>query len=143
MRKIVTHDVNLRIKKLRPHHIFCKKFLNLDFPERGEKFKRVSSAIKELIASNSDAMIEIIQGVDGLCRLCPDCRGNRCENANGNEDKVRKWDRIILNGLEISYGEKRTIQELSEVIGRKAPLDFCRTRCPWKAICSIFNLETI
>ena len=58
-----------------------------------------------------------------------------------NEDKVRKWDAIILKGLGISYGEKRTIQELREIIGRKAPLDFCRTRCPWKAICTIFNLS--
>ena len=141
MRKTVTHDVNLRIKKLRPHHIFCKKFLNLDFPERGGEFKQVSLAIKGLIESNSDAMIEIIQGVDGLCRSCPDCREDRCESANGNEDEVRKWDAIILKGLGIAYGEKRTIQELREIIGRKAPLDFCRTRCPWKAICTIFNLS--
>jgi hypothetical protein len=141
MRKTVTHDVNLRIKKLRPHHIFCKTFLTPNFPERGGEFKRVSSAIKELIESNSDAMIEIIQGVDELCRSCPERLEDRCESPNGNEDKVRKWDAIILKGLGISYGEKRTIQELSEIIGRKAPLDFCRTRCPWKAICTIFNLS--
>jgi len=139
MKKTVTHDVNLGIKKLRPHHIFCKTFLILDTSERGEEYKRVSSAIKELIESNSDAMIEIIQGVDGLCKWCPDCREDRCESPNGNEDKVRKWDEIILKGLGIFYGEKRTIQELRELIRRKAPLDFCRTRCPWKAICTIFN----
>jgi len=139
MRETVTKNINLTIKKLRPHHVFCKTFLTIDFTERGEEFKRVSSAIKELIASNSDAMIEIIQGVDGLCRSCPDCRDDRCESANGNEDEVRKWDAIILKGLGISYGEKRTIQDLREIIGRKAPLDFCRTRCPWKTVCTIFN----
>jgi hypothetical protein len=115
---------DLRIKKLRPHHIFCKTFLTLDFPERGEEFKRVSSAIRELIEANSDAMIEINQGVDVLCRSCPDCREDRCES---------------LKGLGIAYGEKRTIQNLREIISRKAPLDFCRTRCPWKAICTIFD----
>ena len=31
------------------------------------------------------------------------------ENPHGNEDKVRKWDAIILKGLGLSYGEKRTI----------------------------------
>ena len=129
----------MTIKKLRPHHIFCKQFLNIDFSERGGEFKQVSLSIKELIASNSDNMIEIIQGVDLLCRSCPDCRGDRCESPHGNEEKVRKWDAIILKGLGISYGEKRTIQELREIIGRKAPLDFCRTRCPWKAICTIFD----
>ena len=137
MGKTVIQD--LRIKKLRPHHIFCKTFLTLDFPERGEEFKKVSSAIRELIESNSDAMIEINQGVDVLCRSCPDCREDRCESSHGNEDEVRKWDAIILKGLGISYGEKRTIQNLREIISRKAPLDFCRTRCPWKAICTIFD----
>jgi len=137
----MTHDVNLRIEKLRPHHIFCKKFLILDFPERGEEFKRISSAIKELIESNSDAVIEIIQGVDILCRSCPDCREGRCESPRGNEDNVRKWDAIILKGLGISYGEKRTIHELRELISRKAPLDFCRTRCPWKTVCTVFDLR--
>jgi hypothetical protein len=125
------------ITKLRPHHIFCKTFLTL--PDRGEEFKRASLSIKELIESNCDAIIEINQGVDMLCRSCPDCREDRCESPHGNEDKVRKWDAIILKGLGISYGEKRTIQELREIIGRKAPLDFCRTRCPWKEICTVFN----
>lgn len=127
--------------RLRPHHVFCKTFLTLDFPERSGEYKRVSLAIKELIESNSDAMIEIIQGVDELCRSCSDCRVDRCESPNGNEDEVRKWDAIILKGLGVSYGEKLTIQELSEIIGRKAPLDFCRTRCPWKANCTVFNLS--
>jgi hypothetical protein len=134
------NDVNLRIKKLRPHHIFCNTFLVYDFQERGEEFKRVSLAVKELIESNSDTMIEIIQGVDGLCRSCPDFRGDRCEHPNGNEVEVRKFDAIILKGLGISYGRKSTIQELRDIIGRKAPLDFCRTRCPWKATCMVFNL---
>jgi len=135
----VTHDVNLKIKKLRPHHIFCKTFLTL--PDRGEEFNQVSSAIKELIESNSDTMIEINQGVDVLCRSCPDCRDERCESQHGNEEEVRKWDAIILKGLGISYGEKRTVQELRELISQKAPLDFCRTRCPWKAMCTVFDLR--
>ena len=92
----------MTITKLRPHHIFCKTFLTL--PDRGEEFKRVSSSIKELIESNCDAIIEINQGVDILFRSCPDCREDRCESPHGNEDKVRKWDAIILNGLGIFYG---------------------------------------
>ena len=77
------NDVNLRIKKLRPHHIFCNTFLVYDFQERGEEFKRVSLAVKELIESNSDAMIEIIQGVDGLCRSCPDFRRRSLRTPGG------------------------------------------------------------
>jgi len=140
MRKTVPHDQHLTIKKLRPHHILCNPLLTIDFSEQGEEFKRVFLAVKELIESNSEARIEIAPGVDVQCRSCPDCRGERCESPHGNEDKVRKWDAIILKGLGISYGEKRTVQELREIISRKAPLEFCQTRCPWKATCRVFNL---
>gem|GEM_PF-4208165 len=68
MRKPVPHDQNLTIKKLPPHHILCNPLLTIDFSEQGEEFKRVSLAVNELIESNSDAMIEIVPGVDVRCR---------------------------------------------------------------------------
>jgi len=90
------------------------------------------SAIKELIESNSDAMIEIIQGSDELCKWCPDCREDRCESPNGMKIKLENG-RNNSKRAGISYGEKRTIQELREIID-ESTTRFLRTRCPWKAI---------
>jgi len=135
----MTTEGSLETAKLRPHHVFCETFLNTKL-DRGGEFEQVKHAIKELVTSYSDAMIEITQGIDQLCRSCPNCRNNRCESQQGNEDEVRKWDAIILKGLGIDYGEKKTAQQLRTLIQKKAPLDFCRTRCPWKKNCSVFEL---
>jgi len=53
---------------------------------------------------------------------------------------VRKWDSIILNGLGVSYGETRTSKEWRMLVEQKAPLKFCRTRCPFRERCSVFKL---
>jgi len=126
--------------QLRPHHIFCDTFFPRGDFQRGGDFDRVMHALRELSDSESDTTIEVVEGVDELCRVCPDCKNNRCESPYGSEDAVRKWDGKILKGLEISYGEARTIKEFHALIRQKAPLAFCRTRCPWREVCSVFGL---
>jgi hypothetical protein len=135
----MTLDEQGEIARWRPHHIFCERFLGFELPDRGEEFVRVSHMLRQMMESDSDAVIEVIRGIDNLCLACPDCRNDRCENPYGNEDDVRKWDAIILKGLGMSYGEKRTTQELRALIAHKAPLDFCRARCPWREICNVFK----
>jgi hypothetical protein len=125
--------------KWRPHHIFCVPHLATHFPERGKAFNQTECKIKETILSGTDTIIEVIEGVDELCQACPLCQDNGCQSPNGNEDAVRKWDKIILRGLNISYGERRTAKEFKVLIDRKAPLEFCRTRCSWKDQCAIFG----
>ena len=126
-------------KKWRPHHIFCLPHFMANFPERGKTFNQTELRIKETIRSGSDTIIEVIEGVDELCQTCSFCQDDGCQSPNGNEDAVRKWDKIILNGLGISYGERRTAKEFRNLIDKKAPLTFCRTRCPWKDQCSVFG----
>ena len=92
------------------------------------------------MSSDSEALIEVIEGVDILCLSCPECAGNRCESPHGNEEEVRKWDVKALKGLGISYGERRTAKAFRELVEAKAPLEFCRTRCPWKEVCKVFDL---
>jgi len=128
------------IDRLRPHHILCERFLDLDTAGRGAAFDRMSREIQCLLESGSEAALELIEGADKLCRACPDCRNGRCESPLGNEDQVRRLDRIVLQGLGLSYGAVRTVRELNEVIRRRAPFAFCRLRCPWKDRCAVFAL---
>lgn len=44
---------------------------------------------------NDDTMVEISDGIDELRRVCPDCRNNRAQRPQSNEDAVSKWDGII------------------------------------------------
>jgi hypothetical protein len=123
--------------RLRPHHIFCNRFLPLDNLIRGEEFARAVNEIKALTESESDLIIIVTEGPDQLCNYCPDYKNNRCENPIGDEEKVRRWDSKIQQGLGISYREKITVKALLELIREKAPLDFCQARCPWKTFCGV------
>ncbi|MEW6614907.1 MAG: DUF1284 domain-containing protein [Thermodesulfobacteriota bacterium] len=132
-------DKSDEVSRWRPHHIYCEPFMAGSFPDRGERFDRIGNKIRETMQSGTDTIIEIIEGVDELCQTCPLCNNNRCQSPNGDEDAVRKWDTIVLKGLGVSYGEKRTAREFRSLIKQKAPLDFCRTRCPWKDACTVFD----
>lgn len=126
--------------RLRPHHIFCDRFLPLELLIRGEEFARAVDEMKGLTRPESGATIMVTEGPDQLCVHCPDYRNDRCESPAGGEEKVRRWDARILEGLGISYGDRVTVKELLALIEERAPLVFCRDRCPWKAVCRVFDL---
>jgi hypothetical protein len=123
--------------RLRPHHIFCHRFLPLHLLARGEEFAQAIREIDELIRSGGERIIVFNEGPDQLCLRCPDYNDGRCRHPLGDEEKVRRWDARILQGLDVSYGDMMAVKDLLALIDEKAPLDFCRTRCPWKEVCSV------
>jgi hypothetical protein len=135
----MTSDEKQETLRLRPHHIFCGRFLPLENLIRGEEFASAMKKIKELTQLESDLIITVTEGPDQLCKSCPEYRNGRCESPIGSEEAVRRWDSRILKGLGISYGQEITARALLALINDKAPLDFCQTRCPWKAFCGVFG----
>jgi hypothetical protein len=127
--------------RYRPHHLFCERFLKVEVPDRGEEFERVSRERRDTIETEDDVVVEVIEGIDELCRVCPDCRDERCQNPRGDEEAVKKWDGIILRGLEINYGETRTSRDWRILINQKAPLTFCEIQCPYRSSCTVFQLR--
>jgi len=143
----MTNNESAQRLRLRPHHLFCEAFSPWNLPERGEVFNEVENNIREILKyvrevlkSGTDTYIEVVEGIDDLCNVCPLCQSGRCQSPQGNEDQVRKWDAIILKGLGISYGDETTAQRIRLLIGDKAPLDFCYTRCKSKNVCKVFSL---
>jgi hypothetical protein len=121
--------------------MFCERFLKVAFPNRGGEFEQVSQKRMDIIERQDDILVEVIEGIDEVCRVCPDCWDERCQNLKGDEEAVRKWDNIILKGLEVNYGETRTSKEWRMLINQKAPLNFCKTRCPYRSSCNVFQLH--
>jgi hypothetical protein len=115
------------------------RFLGTEPPGRSEDFSILYRQVKKTMRSEEDTLIEVTEGVDDLCIPCPDLGDGKCINPFGAEDKVRKWDSRILDGLGLSYGERKSAGAIRDLIGRKAPLGFCRERCPWKSICTVFG----
>ncbi|MEW6555226.1 MAG: DUF1284 domain-containing protein [Actinomycetota bacterium] len=123
--------------RLRPHHIFCSGFLPLALLDRGEEFSRAMHAIVELVRRESGTVVIVTEGPDQLCEYCPDLKNGRCENPNGDEEKVRRWDARIREGLGLSYGEGVPVKVLRALIEDRSPLDFCLSRCPWRDFCGV------
>ena len=121
--------------KLRGHHVYCLRFLTVGFEDRGSKFYEVEGKIKRILDSQPDSTIEIIEGVDELCKECPLCIEDRCTSSEGDEREVRKWDAIILKELGLSFGSVLTAGELQKLAKERSPLNLCQ-RCNWREVCS-------
>jgi hypothetical protein len=125
--------------RLRPHHIMCEPFMVLETFDRGEAFNALANHIREALESQADTLIQVIEGVDDLCQTCPLCQDGRCQSPDGDETAVRKWDAIVLRGMEISYGDRLTAGHLSALIKQKTPLPLCLTKCRWKNDCHVLS----
>ncbi len=128
-----------RMLRLRPHHIFCDKFLPEGDLGRGEEFAHALIEIKDMVDSQGDLTIIVTEGPDELCIRCPYYENGRCESPAGNEEEVRKWDERVRQGLGVAYGDEFAADDLQALVDQKAPLDFCKDRCPWKAFCGVFG----
>jgi hypothetical protein len=115
----------------------CEPFLALEAFDRGEAFNALANHIREALESRADTLIEVIEGTDDLCQTCPLCRDARCQSPDGDETAVRKWDAIVLRGMELSYGDWVTAGHLSALIRQKVPLPLCLTKCRWKNNCRV------
>jgi hypothetical protein len=128
--------------KFRPHHVYCLRFLQVEFPERGEQYKLTEKRIKDLLQKEDNVLLEVAEGIDELCQSCINCQDDKCLSPKGSEESVRKWDNILLKGLGISYGDTRSSIQWRRLIEQKAPLDFCLTRCPKKSYCNAFSISS-
>jgi hypothetical protein len=117
----------------------CEPFMVLETFDRGEAFNALATHIKESLESQTETLIEVIEGTDDLCRECPLCKDDRCQSPDGDETAVRKWDAIVLRGLEISYGDRLTAGHLMALIKQKLPLQLCLTKCRWKNACRVIS----
>jgi len=133
-------DRTIHYVKLRPHHILCIRFLGTEPPDRGEGFEHIYREMIATLTSDEDTIIEVTHGPDDICEHCSYLGDNRCISPFGDEEKVKRWDTRVLDGLCMNYGDRRTSGEFKRLINQKAPLHFCRDRCPWKTICTVFRL---
>jgi hypothetical protein len=127
--------------RLRPHHILCERYGTFDLPERGPEFYSFQKRVTDILNNEDDAVIVVTEGPDDICSRCPECKNNRCEHPEGNEEQVRKWDRMVMKGLGIEYGQRYTVAELKRIIKEKAPLQFCKEKCRARGRCKVFDAK--
>ncbi len=106
--------------------------------ERGPAYDQVLKKIIATLFSQSETAITAIEGVDALCRHCPQRADERCTSPMGNEDVVRKWDAILLRELGLPPGTCLTSGEWRALIDRKKPFKVCHV-CRWKQECRVWG----
>lgn len=127
---------NPPVLRLRAHHICCMRYWRVSFNERGPDFRRVESKIKEMLLSEPESRIMVIEGVDELCQVCPQCVDGSCRSPQGDETEVRKWDAILLRELDLPIGTCLTSAEWQSLIRQKTPFKLCQ-KCRWHKVCSV------
>ena len=130
--RVVSH---MKTMSLRPHHLLCLRIRPAEFPDRQGEFPDMERMVKAAIHPESGFMLRVARGIDELCRVCPNCGGDRCVDSPLNEEAVRELDAAILNDLGVQYGHEMISKDWDDLINRKAPLNFCLTRCPQRAGC--------
>ena len=101
--------------KLRPHHIMCEPFLVPEAFDRGEAFNALATRIKNALESESDTLIEVIEGTDDLCGGGPAEAGGTLSNIthpraqpirNRNPLQPRRQRRSPVRGLKFFCTQK-------------------------------------
>ncbi|MBI2853453.1 MAG: DUF1284 domain-containing protein [Chloroflexi bacterium] len=121
--------------QLRPHHLLCIRFVSdgsLD-SSRGDVYTEARKKLLEFVEGNSGdvkATVEVKEGHDTICAVCPHFNGRECAHPAGGEEGVRKWDAKVLQGLGLHFGQVIEVSRLSSLIKEKTPMDFCVMKCP-------------
>ena len=122
--------------QLRAHHVCCLRFSEREHRERGPAFVQVQSKIKNVMLSQPETPVAVVEGPDELCHQCTYCVDEHCVSPKGDEAAVRKWDAILLKELGVPFGTCLTAGEWQALIEQKTPFKVCQ-RCQWKPTCSV------
>lgn len=88
------------------------------------------------LRSQPEAAVMVIEGADELCKACPLCIDERCTSPRGDEDKVRKWDALLLKEVGLPLGSCLTSAEWQALLKQKTPFRICQ-KCQWKPVCEV------
>ncbi|HIH43678.1 MAG TPA: DUF1284 domain-containing protein [Candidatus Methanoperedenaceae archaeon] len=115
--------------KLRGHHLICLNFF------RGEGYS------KEFIANIrtvlKDGNVEVVQGPDDVCAVCPYLKEGKCASDEYTNDVILFQDSVALGLLGMRPGDRagwKTISGKVPSILARWKAQFC-AGCGYKKIC--------
>ena len=117
--------------KVRGHHLCCTYCFYGSGKRTAEEFFGVDNAIPELLRKlqeNPDLEIEVADDFDDVCDICPLKRPEGCGRGEGKpggiaaqNEKLHKWDQVILKRLRLKVGEVITARELQDRLRKYIP----------------------
>ena len=119
--------------KIRPHHLLCiQKFTGHGYDE---KFTAHMKSVVAKITENKEIEIEIIEGCDYICEMCPDNKNGVCVS----DKKVSLMDSKVRDICKIGNGEKVKWKEAekkaNEMILKTEKFEKVCAVCEWYELC--------
>lgn len=117
---------------LRPHHGLCIRF----FEGKGystEFTGHMEATIKKM--QEKESRIILVEDEDEICKKCPNFLADGCRT----KEKVKKYDRAVLEMTGLKVGESMTFSKLQEritdrIAGPEKMRNICGD-CVWADIC--------
>ncbi|MCD4699147.1 MAG: DUF1284 domain-containing protein [Phycisphaerae bacterium] len=117
--------------KVRGHHLVCTYCFYGSGKKTARDFFGIDNAIPELLRKlreNPDLEITVMADFDDVCGMCPIKTPEGCGRGKGDEggisdqnEKLRQWDRILLDRLGLRVGEEITARNLEKRLGERIP----------------------
>ncbi len=120
--------------RLRGHHLICLNFY------RGEGYDReyIQNLEDVMHRANQGEEIEVVEGADDICRVCPTLQGEKCVAKPGVDAEIRDIDAQATAYLTVGIGAKVLWQDIKTKVA-EAPKEwltvFCGG-CDWKQVCN-------
>lgn len=113
--------------RVRGHHLCCVFCYVGSGAATAAEYFGVDNAIPELVSrlrGEADQVIEVTDNFDDVCVVCPLHSPGGCgrkENAVQQNEKLRGWDRAILERLGLAPGERLLFSRIVERIKANIP----------------------
>ena len=124
--------------RLRGHHLICLQFY------RGEGYSRdFVEHLFHILERVKFEDVEVVEGVDDICSVCPHNSGNICTYSDSAESEVREIDKLAVELLSLRTSSK---VKWNEIRGRVKSIlgtwkeKVCKS-CSWKEVCGIERNE--
>lgn len=113
--------------RLRGHHLVCTYCYYGSGKQSAVEFFGVDNAIPQLLKTlqaNPDMEITVATDLDEVCDICPLKRPDGCgrsADARAQNEKLRGWDRAILEALGLEEGQIIPARELETRVRDRIP----------------------
>jgi len=111
---------------LRPHHLQCLKY----YVGNGYSKSFVENMNNVVNLLKTSHYITLKCELDDVCKTCPNKKDNKCIT----QDKVIRYDRLILEKLNLKENETYDLSTINEIVKNNNLLDVCND-CEWHSLC--------
>ncbi|NOZ02297.1 MAG: DUF1284 domain-containing protein [Deltaproteobacteria bacterium] len=129
--------------RLRPHHLFCVQ--GYKGTDTEDDYLVNLRWIADRVWQEPYTPVEVVDGPDDVCAMCPHLKDGLCLWKEAGEDVVRAHDAALFSALGLADGQTTSIAEIRVKLQTDPAVDAAVRKqcagCPWLDNCAFMNGE--